>query len=648
MTAAVPPTAMARLEAVDPARLRHAHRHARAPARALRRAHGDASASGPRSRATSISSIYADREHSANLAYLTGFDPRFEEAVLIVGPDGDPAILVGNECWGMAGAAPLPMRRHRFQDLSLPGQPRDRSAPLAEILARRASGRAAASASSAGRRMPSRDMSDVPAYLVDDAARRPPGATGSVENATDLFIDAADGLRVVNEVEQLAAFEWAALPDLARRAALLARTAAGHDRARGGGAARLERLAAVLPSDADRRPARRVRPAQPGRPADRARRPVHHGLRDLGRADLPGRLRGRGRRRAARRRSTTTSSGWWARTSPRSPSGTGRCASARRAVRSKTIIARRLGDPFFGIFLNPGHQIHLDEWVNSPISPGSTIELRSGMALQVDIIPATGTDVLHDQHRGRDRPGRRHAAGRARAALSRPVAASSAGAASWRPRSASICIPTSSRSRTSRRAAALPAAAGPRDDDRRMTGLREIVLRSEEMEVVILPTSGDESTGSERSARTSCGHLMTRPCTSPNRSSGVPMSCRRGAIERRRGRPCRGREVALAANFPDGTAIHGLVSSARWLERSSGELACAGGGDGWPWAFEVSQTASLNGATLTLEYQSGNLDDAPMPAGIGLHPWFRRPVEVRLPAEAVYWMNPDSAPHPRR
>jgi hypothetical protein len=57
----------------------------------------------------------------------------------------------------------------------------------------------------------------------------------------------------------------------------------------------------------------------------------------------------------------------------------------------QAIIDRRLGDPFFGIFLNPGHQIHLDEWVNSPISRGSTIPLRSGMALQVDIIPATGT-----------------------------------------------------------------------------------------------------------------------------------------------------------------------------------------------------------------------------------------------------------------
>jgi len=58
------------------------------------------------------------------------------------------------------------------------------------------------------------------------------------------------------------------------------------------------------------------------------------------------------------------------------------------------VIHRRLGDPFFGVKLNPGHQIHLDEWVNSPIFAGSSIELRSGMAFQVDVIPATGTDYF--------------------------------------------------------------------------------------------------------------------------------------------------------------------------------------------------------------------------------------------------------------
>ncbi len=55
------------------------------------------------------------------------------------------------------------------------------------------------------------------------------------------------------------------------------------------------------------------------------------------------------------------------------------------------VVDRHIGDPFFGVRLNPGHQLHLDEWVNSPVYAGSRVELRSGMALQCDIIPATGT-----------------------------------------------------------------------------------------------------------------------------------------------------------------------------------------------------------------------------------------------------------------
>src|SRR4029453_14277285 len=46
-------------------------------------------------------------------------------------------------------------------------------------------------------------------YLVD-ALRDAVGGGGAVENATRLLIDAADGLRVINEVEQLVAMEWAA------------------------------------------------------------------------------------------------------------------------------------------------------------------------------------------------------------------------------------------------------------------------------------------------------------------------------------------------------------------------------------------------------------------------------------------------------
>ena len=54
------------------------------------------------------------------------------------------------------------------------------------------------------------------------------------------------------------------------------------------------------------------------------------------------------------------------------------------------IARKHLGAPFFNLILNPGHLIHLDEWMNTPIYPNSTETLRSGQAIQCDIIPAVG------------------------------------------------------------------------------------------------------------------------------------------------------------------------------------------------------------------------------------------------------------------
>lgn len=59
--------------------------------------------------------VCADREHSANLSFLTGFDPRFEEAPLVLGSTGEPAILVGAMC---PGSRSIGCRRRRR---SLPG-----------------------------------------------------------------------------------------------------------------------------------------------------------------------------------------------------------------------------------------------------------------------------------------------------------------------------------------------------------------------------------------------------------------------------------------------------------------------------------------------------------------------------------------------
>jgi Xaa-Pro aminopeptidase len=332
--------------------------------------------------------VYADREHSANLSYLTGFDPRFEEAVLLIGLTGEPAILVGNECYGMAGAAPLSMRRHLFQDLSLPGQPRDRSQSLPEILAEEGIHRGSHVGIIGWKDYSDRELMEVPAFIVD-LLRRLTGPTGTVENANDLLIGAADGLRVINEVEQLAAFEYAACHTSHGVRQLLRGLEPGMTEQE---AVRLLEwngmpLSCHLMLTAG--PRASVGLLSPGD------RPIERGDRFTVAFGIWGALNCRA--------GFVVEDG--DELAPEISDYVDRLvgpyfeavAEWYRALRVgqtggvlHEIIDRHLGDPFFGIFLNPGHQIHLDEWVNSPIAPGSMIELRSGMAFQVDVIPATG------------------------------------------------------------------------------------------------------------------------------------------------------------------------------------------------------------------------------------------------------------------
>ena len=336
--------------------------------------------------------VYADREHSATLAYLTGFDPRFEEAVLVLGPTDEPAILVGNECYGMAAQAPLKMRSVLFQEFSLPGQPRDRSLPLDEILAGEGIGRGSRVGVVGWKTYASREAIDAPAFIVD-GLRRLAGPTGTVENATGMLIDAADGLRVINEMEQLAAFEYASC-----------QTSDGLRRV----------LFGLQPGISESEAVRLLR--WNGMPLS-----CHLMLSGGPRASLG--LLSPGDRRIERGDRFTVAFGVWGALTCRAgfvvdgpdelPPGIadyverlvgpyfeavaewyGALHIGQTGSALQEIIDRHLGDPFFGIFLNPGHQIHLDEWVNSPIARGSRVELRSGMALQADIIPATGTDYF--------------------------------------------------------------------------------------------------------------------------------------------------------------------------------------------------------------------------------------------------------------
>jgi len=336
--------------------------------------------------------LYADREHSAGIAYLTGFDPRFEEAILVVGPADEPAILVGNECIGIAAQAPLPMRTILFQDMSLPGQPRDRSAPLSEILAGEGIGPGTRVGVIGSKTYARPTAMDAPAYLVDEL-RQLVGPTGRVENASAILNDAADGLRAINEVEQLAAFEYAAC-----------QTSDGIRRL----------LFGLIPGMSESEAVRLLR--WNGMPLS-----CHLMLSAGPRASLG--MLSPGDRRIDRGDRFTVAFGVWGALNCRA----GFVAAGPRELPEsigdyvgrlvgpyfeaiaewygalhvgqtggvlQEIIDRRIGDPFFGVQLNPGHQIGLDEWLNSPISRGSRVELRSGMALQVDVIPATGSEYF--------------------------------------------------------------------------------------------------------------------------------------------------------------------------------------------------------------------------------------------------------------
>ncbi len=336
--------------------------------------------------------VYSDREHSANLAYLSGFDPRFEEALCIIPVTGDPVVLVGNECVGLAEAAPLPMRVELFQELSLPSQPRDRSRPLASILASEGIEPGQSVGVVGWKQFADPTALDVSAFIVD-ALRSAAGSDDAVRNATHLFIDAATGLRVINEVEQLAVFEHAAC-----------HTSEGVRRL----------LFGLRPGLRESEAVQLLR--WNGMPLS-----CHLMLTAGERASLG--LLSPGDRLIRRGDRFTVAYGIWGALNCRAGFVVEDASELTADIADylerlvipyftaiaewyaalhigqtggvlQEIIDRHLGDPFFGIFLNPGHQIHLDEWVNSPVAPDSEIELASGMAMQVDVIPATGTDYF--------------------------------------------------------------------------------------------------------------------------------------------------------------------------------------------------------------------------------------------------------------
>jgi Xaa-Pro aminopeptidase len=334
--------------------------------------------------------LYADREHAANLHWLTGFDPRFEEAVLFLTPDR-ALLLAGNECLPYTAVSPLVQAGDvgvgHCAALSLPSQPRG-GRRLADWIAEAVP--AGARAGAAGWKLWGADevddpatTLDLPAFLADPLRAR----AGRVEAATDLFQHPGHGLRARVTADEIARLEFANHMAAAALRRMVMSFHPGQSDFAAVEAARLgglplgchitfatgARAGQGLSSPAGERLAT-------GSPASFN---IAHWGANICRAGWLVRHAGEMPAEAAGHLEdfvfpyVAAMSDWCARMRPGVTGG--EVAAA---------MARALPHDRFGVTLNPGHLIGLDEWISSPIAEGSAIPLASGMALQMDVIPA--------------------------------------------------------------------------------------------------------------------------------------------------------------------------------------------------------------------------------------------------------------------
>ena len=113
-----------------------------------------------------------------------------------------------------------------------------------------------------------------------------------------------------------------------------------------------------------------------------------------------------------------------------------------------------------------------------------------------------------------------------------------------------------------------------------------------------------------------------------------------------------GREIALPANFPpEWHSIHGLSWQRAWRIESQSENKCVivddyDGMGPWPWGYRAEQRVRLGDKGIAITLVLTNRGDTAMPAGIGLHPYFRRRegVRVSFAADHVLLSDPECLP----
>lgn len=327
--------------------------------------------------------VYGDREHFGNLHYLTGFDPRFEESLLIIkADDSTPLILVGNECEAYLAISPLRLRVERYQYFSLLDQPREASRTLPDIFRSEGIAEASSKVGCIGwKYYADPSQIDLPAYIVDAIGGAPK------VNATGLMMHPGHGLRTQANAREIAFSEYTN--------GLAATGMANLLQAAQVGASEFDLLSKAgyngLPQSCYwglKTGAKRVSLSSPRGLTVEHGYPISANI-----AYWSANCCRAGWSVASETELPSNVSGYVTEFAGPYVEACGAWLEALAPGASGDMLHRTVADrlPFeaFGVYLNAGHLIHNEEWLSSPIYAGSELPLRSGMLLQSDIIPGS-------------------------------------------------------------------------------------------------------------------------------------------------------------------------------------------------------------------------------------------------------------------
>lgn len=332
--------------------------------------------------------IYADREHGHNFEYLTGFAPRFEEAILILHSNGEAYLLLGNEMLSMCKYCRIPAKPIHVPYFSLPNQPMENEQKMEDVL------------QSAGITMEKQvglvgwklftgmlnkneQLYDIPYYIVQAVKK----VTKSVRNSCNIFISPKDGVRLENSANEIAYYEFGAAiasdcvkkcldqVNVGKTEMELAAELNGY-----GHPVNVQKICAV----GERFTHAIVEPRN---------KKVEIGERFSVTMGLKGGLTSRAGYVASSKDDLKEQEKDYLEIIARP------YFAAAATWYSSIGIGVKAGDVFeeietvlpkekYGWTLNPGHFTASEEWMSSPFQKNSEVRLKSGMLLQMDIIPS--------------------------------------------------------------------------------------------------------------------------------------------------------------------------------------------------------------------------------------------------------------------